>query len=259
MKNAERTCATIALTLAALLPATALAGPDQDKLLRELQQAHPGTRFTAVSPTPVADLYEVWMGPNVAYVSSRDLRYLLFGHLWDSRAMQDLTAQKLSRAQVAPPTDEPRIDVAALPLADAIRSVRGSGRRQLVLFSDPGCPHCKRLEAQLASIDDVTIHTFVVPFQGTALPLAILCAGDPARAWRDYMRHADESKLARGRSCRHPLQRNVTLARQLGVSGTPTLIFADGQRSAGYLDADQIEARLRAAVSAAGKPQGGPP
>jgi thiol:disulfide interchange protein DsbC len=244
-----------------LLPVAAAAGQEEDKLLRKLQQAHPATRFTAVLPTPVADLYEVWMGTNVAYVSSRNPRYVVFGHLWDGRTMQDLTAPKVSRAQSSvPPQDEPRIDIAALPLADAIRSVRGNGRRQLVLFSDPGCPYCKRIEAQLASIEDVTIHTFLVPFQGTALPLAILCAADRERAWQSYMRHEDESMLARTRDCAHPLERNVALARQLGVSGTPTLFFADGRRSAGYLDAGEIEARLRATVSVAAKPrEGGQP
>jgi thiol:disulfide interchange protein DsbC len=213
-----------------------------------------------VSRTPVAHLYEAWMGPNVAYVSSHDLRYLIFGRLWDSRSMQDLTAARMGRGDTATSSqDEPRIDIDQLPLADAIRSVRGTGRRHLVVFSDPGCPYCKRLEGHLASIDDVTVHTFVVPFQGDTLPAAILCAADRDRAWHGYMLQADESLLARSADCAHPLQRNAALARRLRIAGTPTLVFADGQRNAGVMDAAQIEARLNASDRPARPRPGGQP
>lgn len=42
-----------------------------------------------------------------------------------------------------------QIDWKKLPLKDAIKSVKGTGKRQLAIFSDPNCPYCKQLEVEL--------------------------------------------------------------------------------------------------------------
>ena len=117
------------------------------------------------------------------------------------------------------------------------------------MFSDPACGFCRRLEPELAKLANVTIYTFVVPFQGETLPARILCAADREAAWTDYMRNGDASRLPASATCADPLQRNFALSRELGVAGTPTLIFADGRRIAGYVPAEQIESTLAAVAT----------
>ena len=46
-------------------------------------------------------------------------------------------------------------------------------------------------------------------------------------------------------SCEHPLDRNLALAQRLGVQGTPTLVWADGSRTDGYVDRGVLQARLK--------------
>ena len=139
-----------------------------------------------------------------------------------------------------------------LPLADAIKTVRGTGSRQLVVFSDPACAFCKRLEPELEKLQDVTVYTFLVPFQGRALPQAVWCAVDRTKAWRDLMLHGDPSALGAQADCTTPLDRNLQLARQLRVNGTPTLVYADGLRTDGYVDAPEVDRRLAAATGRLG-------
>ena len=218
----------------------------RDDLARRLQTQYPSTKITVVRESPVKGLYEVVMGRNVAYTDDSG-RYLVFGHLYDMKAQQDLTAGVLD--------DLNRVDVSTLPLADAIKIVRGKGERKLFVFSDPDCPYCKQLETELAKLDNVTVYTFMMPLESLhpnakAHTRAIWCAPDKAKAWQTFM---STGKLFPGATtCEPPTERVLALAERMGVNGTPTLIFSNGQMAAGALPAADIERRLAGGATAAG-------
>ncbi|WP_431286807.1 thioredoxin fold domain-containing protein [Roseateles chitinivorans] len=278
-------------------------GDAHTTLQANLRAAHPGTRFSDIVRTEVPDLFEVWMNGTVAYVSARNPRFFIFGRLYDTQTMRDLTGSRVPESgparnasgsggteagadagvtAAARPSadaaesdsngasdmagadaggaaasdwaDSPPIDVKRLPLHDAIRTVRGAGRRTLAIFSDPGCGYCRQLESELAGLDDVTIYTFLVPFQGHDLPVSIWCAADRGRAWQQWMSSGRAAPQSRAAACDHPLDRNLALARRLRVNATPTLIWADGTRSTGSLAREAIEARLIATAFTPSRP-----
>lgn len=221
--------------LAAALPAVA---HDADDIQARLRQRYPGTPVDEVRATPWPGLYEVVMGANVAYVDPTG-RFFLFGHLYDMDTQQDLTA-----AHLAAPT----VDWSTLPLDDAITEVRGSGKRHLAIFSDPDCPHCRRLHAQIRQLTDVTLHLFLLPVaelhpDAPAHARAVWCAPDRLVAWNAVMA-GDEPPA--GPDCPTPFERNAQLAQRLGLNGTPTLVSQDGRLLAGAATRERIEAWLAA-------------
>lgn len=239
--------------LVGMLGLSAHAAPAEQALLAALRQAYPATTFDSVVATPIPHLFEVWMGSNVGFVTDTHPRYMIFGRLVDVQTMRDLTAPGLQQrgaanTQAAPPATE-RIDPAQLPLADAIATTHGSGARTLYLFTDPQCIYCRQLELALATIPDVRIYNFLVPFQGRELPIHIWCASDRVAAWQSALRSAT-APAAPLPHCAHPIDRNLALAARLGVQGTPTLIFSNGVRETGVLDAYEIEARLNSSTVA---------
>ena len=179
----------------------------------------------------------------------RQGQYLLFGSIYDVARGTDLTAQAREAYAAANPVRFP-----AQAVGDAITIRRGTGARRVAVFSDPQCPHCRSLEAQLAQLTDVTVHVFLVPLlgpQSSTLATQVWCATDRGRAYQALMLGG---RAPGNRRCDTPLERNLALARTLGVTGTPTLISEDGRRLAGAVGTAQIAAFLAAGAPAVAAP-----
>ena len=222
------------------------AAPTTNTMAERLQGLYPATRFGEVNTTPWPGVFEVVMGANLAYGDETG-QYFLCGHFYDMKAQRDLTAERKDKLA--------RVEFSSLPLADAVKEVRGTGARTLAIFSDPDCPYCRRLEAEMKSLTDLTIYTFLMPIaslhpEARSKAIAVWCSKDRVAAWHALM-WRDEKISAK--ECPHPVDRNVALGDRLGISGTPTLVAADGRVLPGAASNAQIEAWLaRATASAEG-------
>lgn len=211
------------------------------RIAERFRAMYPKTSFRDIRASQVAGIYEVVMGDNTAYTDAT-ARYFIFGHLFDMQEQVDLTAQR----QV----DNKKSEFPTQFLANAIKTVRGDGSRVLAIFSDPDCPYCKTVEAQLAKLDNITVYTFLYPLeaihpQAKTRSVSIWCAPNKTKAWADLMLTGNKPKLV---ACNNPINDNLVLGSRLGVVGTPTLIALDGRLMPGSAPAERIEAWLSAAV-----------
>jgi thiol:disulfide interchange protein DsbC len=140
-----------------------------------------------------------------------------------------------------------RVDFDSLPLDHAIRIVHGKGTRRIVVFEDPYCPFCRKLEQTLSSLDDVVIYVLLFPIltpDSRAMAEAIWCAPDRSAAWREWMMQGI-APPASFRACDDsPVAGNLALAARLGVRITPSIVFPGGELVTGALPLDDIEGIL---------------
>ena len=162
---------------------------------------------------------------------------MLQGNLIDTRAKRNLTEERVEKLSA--------IDFDALPLKDAFTQVRGNGKRKLAVFEDPNCGYCKRFERDLQKVNDVTIHTFLIPIlsaDSVEKSKNIWCAKDKGKAWLDWM--VRDQPAAKASCDTAALERNLAFSKKYKITGTPTMFFADGSRVPGAIGVDQIEKML---------------
>lgn len=229
-------------TMALLSAFTSLAIADEASVKKAVETAYPKFKVDKVTKTPYAGLYEVFMGGQIIYTDEKLTFLIAEGRLVDTKTKKDITGERLEELT--------KIDFSTLPLNQAIKVVKGNGSRKLVVFSDVDCPYCKRLERnELSNITDVTIYTFLYPIEQLHPDAAnksklIWCAKDRVKAWEDWILR-DQLPSSAG-SCDVPLEKVGELARKIGVTSTPTLIFSDGKRMLGAQPYKEIERMLSA-------------
>lgn len=136
-------------------------------------------------------------------------------------------------APKVPPSFLSASEIETLPLTDAIKTVYGAGQRTIRVFSQPTCPACREQEAELEKLGNVTVYTFVLAnesFASQRQAINAWCARDQSKAWHDTMRGV----VIESENCDHAaISRNITLATDLRLLATPTLIFENGQMITG--------------------------
>lgn len=242
MKNHRLTAGLKRAGLAGLLACSLASAFAQEAVIRKnLAERLPAlSRIDEVSKTPMNGLYEIRVNDSDIFYTDAEGNFLIQGNLIDTKARRNLTEERTEKLSA--------IDFAALPLKDAFVQVRGNGKRKLAVFEDPNCGYCKRFERDLQKVNDVTIHTFLIPILGAdsvEKSKNIWCAKDQNKAWLDWM--VREQAAAKASCDTAALERNVAFSRKYKITGTPTLVFADGTRVPGAIGTEQIEKTLASA------------
>ena len=197
-------------------------------------------KIDEVTRSAMPGLFEVRVNGTDIFYSDAEGNFLIQGSLIDTRQRRNLTEERIDKLSA--------VSFDSLPLKDAFTIVRGTGKRKLAVFEDPNCGYCKRFERDLQKVDNVTIHLFLYPILGadsTEKSKLIWCTKDPAKAWLDWMVRDQAPSASGGVPCdTAALTRNVELGRKHKISGTPTLLFADGSRVPGAISAAQVEKYL---------------
>jgi thiol:disulfide interchange protein DsbC len=231
----------LALTLGALCIASCFAADDatiaatiRGNLAKRLPNLPP---IDEVTRAPVPGLWELRLGSHVIYSDAQG-GFVIEGEIVDTSTSVNLTRRRIDSLTA--------FDFAKLPLEDAVVWKRGNGARKLVVFADPNCGYCKKLERDLGTVPDITVYTFLVPILGGDSPEKsrdIWCAKDRGKAWRSWM--VDNVAPPSDRTCdTAALSRNVRLGEKHGVTGTPSMVFENNERVSGIIGNEALEKKF---------------
>jgi len=207
------------------------------------KKTFPNAEVMSVLPVANTDLWEVFNGTDLAYTDSKATVFFP-GPMIDLATKANLTQQRLDKLLV--------VDFKALPREQSLEIKRGNGSRKLAIFADPRCGFCKKLDADLVALDNVTIHVYPLPILGpesSEKSRDIWCSSAPVAVWFSYTLKNTMPAKADAKCDASVLDKNVALAKQFGIRGTPAIIFEDGSRAAGALPLAAIEQRMTVAAA----------
>ena len=192
-----------------------------------------------VNPSPIDGWFTIQKGSVVAYISA-DGRYLLQGDLIDLDLQVNLSEQ--SR------TDARRKLVGSLTDDDAILFSPAEVKHSVTVFTDIDCTYCRKLHAQIDEYMDrgIAVRYVLYPRNGPASRAwstseDVLCSRDrnsaltAAKLDREFQTSKCDTSM---------LTKHYTLGQDIGLNGTPAIVFEDGTMVAGYLAPAALSMRL---------------
>jgi len=214
-----------AFGIAALLGLPAHA-QDAERIKAELKKRLPEASVDTIRKVPYGGLYEVLVGGDIFYTDAKG-EFLVAGSIIDLKTKENITKWD------------------TLPLDNAIKIVRGNGSRKVAMFEDPNCGYCKRMERDLQGVTDITVYVFLYPIlspDSIEKSKMVWCAADRSKAWLDHM--VRDGAITGDAKCANPVEQILALGQSKRVTGTPTLIFENGDRVPGAIPVAELEKKF---------------
>lgn len=230
-------------------------------LAKKVSQQFPNTKISSTNcDIGVSGLCEVVAGPNVFYVT-KDAKHAFVGALVDLDKKVDLTDKRLRElaavnnvegriagqpspggqaAGAAQPAGRPSAPAAklnvTLPRDNAIVHNPGAPIK-LTIFTDLNCGYCHKLWEDLKTATDIEVTEYPVAFLAAdsrdKAKLA-LCAPDRVKAVAAIYGGGELTAPGDCTSADKAVMANTDFAQKHDITGTPTLVRADGARISGW-------------------------
>ncbi len=225
------------LVVMALLSSFSISALADDSAVREtLSRIIPGQAPDLIEETPYKGLYEVVYGSDIFYLSENG-RYLFQGDMVDLTTQNNLTEARRTKGRLK------LMDTVALDTRISFKPQGGAPVHVVDVFTDVDCFYCQKLHNEMADYlnEGIEIRYLAFPRAGVGSHsyekiVSVWCAKDQ----KAVMTLAKNKQQPEKRECDNPVKEHMELGRQIGVSGTPALVFSDGTLMPGYLPASQL-------------------
>ncbi len=212
-----------------------LGGGEMKEILKKLNV--PDANVIGIAESPINSVCEVVIdivGQTKIFYLDVNKNYLILGSLVEVSTMTNKTMEAIHRIQ-----DKKRIDIAKIPLTDAIVLGEKSAAKKIVVFTDPDCPFCGQLHQTMKQIvakrKDIAFYIKFLPleFHKDAYWKAksIVCN----KSLKMLEENFEKKEIPKTECATAEIENSVKLANSLGIGGTPSMILPDGRLKVGAL------------------------
>ena len=199
----------------------------------------------AVAPGPFPGVWEVDVDQNgriYPLYLDYSLKFFFSGQFIRLSDMANLTSLRHQ--------DLNRVDVASIPVQDAIRVGSKAAKKTVIVLSDPTCPYCVKLHGEIkkAAAKDPDVAFLVMPYPRNRNDKATYenCLAVACSKTEKALDDAFAGKTLPAADCKTAaVDDTIRLAARLKIEGTPTMILPDGRMISGYREAEALLALLR--------------
>ena len=234
----------IAALLASLLMMSAQADATEEKdfnaVEKKVRTLVPNAKTVAISETPIDGVLQVQINSDIIYVTS-DGEYLLQGQIMEIDSRINITDQAKSGIRMSL--------LSNLERDKQISFAPENPQYDLLVFTDIDCGYCRKLHNQMEEYnkEGIAIHYMAFPRAGIGSNsydkyVSVWCADDQQAALTLAKNGGDPAP----ETCTNPIAEQYDLGRELGVTGTPALLTADGTLIPGYMPPPKLRERLEA-------------
>ena len=214
-----------------------------DKLKRSVELPSQGQlEIVAIKETPLPQIFEVELNTGELLYSDISGDYLFAGDLYQTTnsGLMNLSS-KTRQLRTAE-------RIGAIPVDQMIvYSPEDETRATLTVFTDVDCTYCRALHKDVEALvaKGIEVRYLAYPRGGEAAGsyekmISVWCSQDRHKS----LTQAKNGQNLPARDCETPVLEHYELGNQIGISGTPALIFPDGRLIPGYMDVDRLVAML---------------
>ncbi|MEY4588746.1 MAG: hypothetical protein RL497_822 [Pseudomonadota bacterium] len=234
-----------------LTGANKTATPGNDGSLEEIKQrinktlkgAKPDLSVSDVQKSSIPGVYKVSLGQGPAIYTNADGTNFIVGDFY-----------RVNGAEVVNVSDEERNGLRAKSMAGIkkddmiIFSPQGKPKASIYVFTDIDCGYCQMLHQNVGKMNELGIEVRYLgyPRAGLNTPsfnklASAWCAADKKTA---LTKLKNREEIPNNVCPNNPIAAQFQMGQELGVSGTPALIFENGQIVPGFVEPDRLAQML---------------
>jgi len=235
----KRLVSVVALSFAVTASASV-----EDDIRARLLQLDPSIPIQSIQAEQLKGFYAVTLGSGEVLYVSENFDFIMSGTLYQiaPAGLVNLTDQRLKAYRLDAMADVKDQDMVIYP-------ANGERKARVSVFTDVDCAYCRKLHQEVSVLNEMGIEVAYLAFprSGPGTPTAqkmesIWCLqGDDRRAAMDRAKAGDSNSV---QNCNSAVDSQFVLGQQVGVTGTPALIFEDGSLVPGYVPADRLKQML---------------
>ncbi|MFK7864941.1 MAG: DsbC family protein [Pseudohongiellaceae bacterium] len=243
MKHLSKTIFVLLGSAAILFAASTQAQSLRDKLNAAIETASGNQlQITGITATPLSNIYRVELNTGEMLYADAAGDYLFAGDMYKT------SASGLVNLSTGARTGRSQELIAAVPEEEMIIfSPDNETLATLTVFTDVDCTYCRKLHGDKDALLAAGIELRYLAYprggvQGDSYEkmISVWCSDDRKKSFTQ----AKNGQNIPAQDCQTPVLKHHAIGNQLGITGTPSLVFPDGTVVPGYMDVARLTEML---------------